>query len=212
MSHELKTPISIIDGHANLLKRWGKDDPKQLSESIDAILHETENMNRVVTTLLDMSRLENGKIKVEKTRFFVTNFFVRLKEEFSALYPEMSFEIIDEDFLEIETDEAKLHQIFTVILSNSVKFAGKECRIKLCAHKNGSKIVLSAEDNGAGFAPEVLPHVFERFYKGDSSHDRNVSGSGLGLSIAKTLAQALGMSIEAKNAPTGGALICLTLI
>ena len=212
VSHELKTPISIIDGHANLLKRWGKDDPKQLSESIDAILHETENMNRVVTTLLDMSRLENGKIKVEKTRFFVTNFFVRLKEEFSALYPEMSFEIIDEDFLEIETDEAKLHQIFTVILSNSVKFAGKECRIKLCAHKNGSKIVLSAEDNGAGFAPEVLPHVFERFYKGDSSHDRNVSGSGLGLSIAKTLAQALGMSIEAKNAPTGGALICLTLI
>ena len=60
VSHELKTPISIIDGHANLLKRWGKDDPKQLAESIDAILHETENMNSIVTTLLDMSLIENG--------------------------------------------------------------------------------------------------------------------------------------------------------
>ena len=210
VSHELKTPISIIDGHANLLKRWGKDDPKQLSQSIDAILKETENMSRVVTTLLDMSRLENGRVKIEKSRFYVTNLFVRLKEEFSALYPEMHFEIIDEDFIELETDEAKVHQIFTAILSNSVKFAGKKCKIKLSANKNGGKTELSAEDNGPGFAPEILPHIFERFYKGDSSHDRNISGSGLGLSIASVLANALGASIKAKNAPTGGALICLT--
>ena len=117
---------------------------------------------------------------------------------------------IDEDFIELETDEAKVHQIFTAILSNSVKFAGKKCRIKLSANKNGGKTELSAEDNGPGFAPEILPHIFERFYKGDSSHDRNISGSGLGLSIASVLANALGASIKAKNAPTGGALICLT--
>lgn len=211
VSHELKTPISIIDGHANLLKRWGKDDPKQLAESIDTILHETENMNSIVTTLLDMSRIENGKIKIEKTRFFVTNFFVSLKEEFTTVYPEMSFEIIDEDFLEIESDEQKLHQIFTVILSNSMKFAGRDCKIRLKANKNGGKIELSASDNGKGFSEQVLPHVFERFYKGDSSHDRNVSGAGLGLSIAKTLALALGAQITAGNNGYGGAEVRITL-
>lgn len=211
VSHELKTPISIIDGHANLLKRWGKDDPERLAESIDVILRETENMNAIVTTLLDISRLENGKITVQKERFFITNFFKDLTTEFRAIYPEIQFAVSDPDFLEIETDAQKLHQIFTVIVSNSVKFAGKDCRIRLSAKKTGARIRLAAEDNGSGFSEETLPHVFERFYKGDSSHNRNVPGSGLGLSIAKTLAESLGLSIEAKNAPGGGAVICLTM-
>lgn len=207
VSHELKTPISIIDGHANLLKRWGKDDPKQLAESIDAILHETENMNSIVTTLLDMSRIENGKLKIEKTKFFVTNFFVRLKDEFEITHPDCEVTISDPDFLEIESDWQKLHQIFTVILSNSVKFAGSDCSISLSARKVGNRIELSASDNGPGFSEQVLPHVFERFYKGDQSHDRNVSGAGLGLSIAKVLVSALGGEIYVENASGGGACI-----
>ena len=211
VSHELKTPISIIDGHANLLKRWGKDDPAQLTQSIEAILRETENMNAIVTTLLDMSRIENGRVKIENKKFYVTNFFAKLKDEFKVTHPECTIRISDPDFLEIETDEQKLHQIFTVILSNSVKFAGEKCEINLAARKNGSKIELSASDNGPGFTEELLNHAFERFYKGDTSHDRNVSGAGLGLSIAKALSLALGGDIKAKNAPAGGALILLTI-
>ena len=211
VSHELKTPISIIDGHANLLKRWGKDDPAQLSQSIDAILHETENMNQIVTTLLDMSRIENGTLSIEPSKFFVTNFFTKLKEEVRITHPDCTIHISDPDFLEIETDEQKLHQIFTVILSNSLKFAGEKCTVTLAAKKNGSKTELSASDDGTGFSDEVLPHVFERFYKGDSSHDRNVSGAGLGLSIAKTLALALGGDIRAENAPDGGACVVVTV-
>ena len=211
VSHELKTPIAVIEGHANLLKRWGKDDPEQLSASVDAIIRETETMSGIVTTLLDMSRLERGTVAVEKTRFFATNFFVRLKEEFCALYPAMRFTISDEDFSEIETDEAKLHQIFTVILSNSVKFAGKDCDIMLSARKIGEKTVLSASDNGPGFAPEVISHVFERFFKGDASHNRNAGGAGLGLSIAKTLSEVIGADIRAENATDGGARLTITL-
>ena len=211
VSHELKTPISIIDGHANLLKRWGKSDPKQLEESIDAILRESENMNRVVTTLLDIARIENGQIQVEKSRFFVTNFFARLKDEFKITHPKLVFEIIDDDFLEIESDEQKLHQIFTVILSNSVKFAGEDCKITLMARKIGGNIELSSSDNGKGFSEDIIPHVFERFYKGDLSHDRNVSGAGLGLSIAKTLTLALGGTIKAENNPAGGATVKILL-
>ncbi|WP_407428978.1 sensor histidine kinase, partial [Treponema sp.] len=208
---ELKTPISIIDGHANLLKRWGKDNPEQLSQSIESILHETENMNKIVSTLLEMSRIENGQLKVEKSSFFVTNFFANLKEEFKITHPDCKIQIIDDDFLEIETDEQKLHQIFTVILSNSVKFAGENCKIILKAQKSGNKTELSVTDNGKGFSEEELPHIFERFYKGDSSHDRNISGSGLGLSIAKTLVLALGGEIKAENSENGGAKISLKI-
>ena len=211
VSHELKTPISIIDGHANLLKRWGKDDPAQLEQSIDAILHETETMNAIVTTLLEMSRLEQGHISVQKERFFVTNLFASLKEEFCALYPALRVIISDPDFIELESDVQKLHQIFTVIMANSIKFAGKDCCITLSCRRAGNRTELSAADNGSGFAPQVLPHVFERFYKGDASHRRDEGGAGLGLSIAQALVQALGGSIRAANTEIGGAVIVVTL-
>lgn len=211
VSHELKTPLSIIDGHANLLKRWGKNDPAQLDDSIEAILRETGNMNRIVTTLLEIARIENGKIKIEKNRFFLKDFFIGLRDEFKITYPELSFEIADENYLEIETDVQKLHQVFTVILANSIKFAGKNCTITLAARKSGDKIELSASDNGTGFSDAVLPHVFERFYKGDESHNRNEGGAGLGLSIARTLVLALGGSIEARNSPYGGAVLKILL-
>ncbi len=211
VSHELKTPVSIIYGHANLLKRWGKDDPVQLSKSIDAILHETENMNTIITNLLDMSRLERGIIEVKKTRFYVTNLFVRLRDEFKILYPKMKFEIFDQDFIEIESDENKIHQIFTAALSNSVKFAGEDCCIKFIAKKTGNKVELSVIDNGKGFSENEMPFVFDRFFKGDSSHNRNVSGSGLGLSVSKALAEAIGASIKIGNAQNAGAIVMLTI-
>jgi signal transduction histidine kinase len=193
------------------LKRWGKNDPAQLDDSIEAILRETGNMNRIVTTLLEIARIENGKIKIEKNRFFLKDFFIGLRDEFKITYPELSFEIADENCLEIETDVQKLHQVFTVILANSIKFAGKNCTITLAARKSGDKIELSASDNGTGFSDAVLPHVFERFYKGDESHNRNEGGAGLGLSIARNLVLALGGSIEARNSPYGGAVLKILL-
>ncbi len=211
VSHELKTPIAVIDGHANLLRRWGKDDPVQLSKSIEAILRETGHMSAIVTTLLDMSRLENGRIALEPREFLVKNLFLRLKDEFSALYPSLHFDLSDPDCIEVRSDEQKVHQIFTVILSNSVKFAGETCSLVLSARKLGSKTELSVTDSGPGFAPDVLPHVFERFYKGDASHDRSVGGAGLGLSIAQSLTHALGGHIRAENASSGGAHIVLLL-
>lgn len=211
VSHELKTPIAIIDGHANLIKRWGKDDPKQLMQSIEAILKETSNMTGIVSTLLDLSRVENGKVKIEKEKFSVKDLFLKLQHGFKITHPDCKIHILAEDFFEIESDRQKLHQILTVILSNSVKFAGENCEIKLTAQKSGSKAELRIEDNGPGFEPEILPHVFERFFKGDASHNRNISGAGLGLSIAKTLTEILGGSIEAKNAPDGGALLIIKL-
>ncbi|MBQ3670181.1 MAG: HAMP domain-containing histidine kinase [Treponema sp.] len=211
VSHELKTPISIIDGHANLIKRWGKDDPKQLADSISAILRETEHMSSIVTTLLDMSRIENGTLKIEKTLFFAQDLFLRLQDEFGTIHPKLTFHIVGGENVELETDEQKLHQIFTVILSNSLKFAGEQCAITLSAHKNGNKVELSAADNGTGFAEDVLPHVFERFYKGDAAHNRASGGAGLGLSIAQALVRAMGGSIHAGNTENGGAIIKIIL-
>ena len=203
VSHELKTPISIIDGHANLIKRWGKDDEAQLEESVNAILRETQNMNGIVSTLLELSKLEEGQIKVEKNTIVVNDFFEKLRKE----YPENV--VYEKSPVNLYTDEQKLHQIFIILISNSLKFAGPECKITLSAIQNADSIELTLTDNGPGFEPQTIPHIFERFYKGNQAHtyEANKSGSGLGLSIAKTLCNLLGTQITALNAPTGGAQI-----
>ena len=203
VSHELKTPISIIDGHANLIKRWGKDDEAQLEESVNAILRETQNMNGIVSTLLELSKLEEGQIKVEKNTIVVNDFFEKLRKE----YPENV--VYEKTPVTLYTDEQKLHQIFIILISNSLKFAGSECKITLSAIQNADSIELTLTDNGPGFEPQTIPHIFERFYKGNQAHtyEANKSGSGLGLSIAKTLCNLLGTKIIAQNAPAGGAQV-----
>ena len=205
VSHELKTPISIIDGHANLIKRWGKDDEAQLEESVNAILRETQNMNGIVSTLLELSKLEEGQIKVEKNTIVVNDFFEKLRKE----YPENV--VYEKTPVSLYTDEQKLHQIFIILISNSLKFAGPECKIILSAIQNAGSIELTLTDNGPGFEPQTIPHIFERFYKGNQAHtyEANKSGSGLGLSIAKTLCDLLGAQITAQNNPSGGAQIII---
>ena len=205
VSHELKTPISIIDGHANLIKRWGKDDEAQLEESVNAILRETQNMNGIVSTLLELSKLEEGQIKVEKNTIVINDFFEKLRKE----YPENV--IYEKTPVTLYTDEQKLHQIFVILISNSLKFAGPECKITLSAIQNAGSIELTLTDNGPGFEPQTIPHIFERFYKGNQAHtyEANKSGSGLGLSIAKTLCDLLGAQITAQNNPSGGAQIII---
>ena len=205
VSHELKTPISIIDGHANLIKRWGKDDEAQLEESVNAILRETQNMNGIVSTLLELSKLEEGQIKVEKTTIVVNDFFEKLRKEYQENV------VYEKTPINLYTDEQKLHQIFIILISNSLKFAGPECKITLSAIQNADSIELTLTDNGPGFEPQIIPHIFERFYKGNQAHtyEANKSGSGLGLSIAKSLCNLLRAQISAQNAPAGGAQIKL---
>ena len=103
-----------------------------------------------------------------------------------------------------------LHQILTILVSNSVKFFGasdfdeKECQIKLRAFQNAHSIIIEEEDNGPGISEESLPHIFERFYRADEAHSRAAGGSGLGLSIAHTLADSLGATIEVHNVEPHG--------
>lgn len=217
VSHELKTPIAGILGQAKLLQRWGKDDPKQLEQSLGLIIQEAESMNSIVTNLLQISKLETGHEQIFKEELNPKILFNRLKEEFTPLSKNLEFEIETEDFT-FTTDIELLHQVLTALISNSIKFHSKAeleypCKIKLFCKKENNKIIIKESDNGPGIEPEVLPHIFERFYRGDPSHNRNSGGAGLGLSIASTIVKALNGTITAENKTEGnesGAIFTLT--
>ena len=210
VSHELNTPLTVISGQTNLLLRWGKENPEQLEKSLNAIKNEATSMHAIIENLLQISRIESGRIKPELSDVNVADLFNRVSEEFSSVHKNIRFETTCEQNLILSTDGEMLHQILTILVSNSVKFFGasdfdeKECQIKLRAFQNAHSIIIEEEDNGPGISEESLPHIFERFYRADEAHSRAAGGSGLGLSIAHTLADSLGATIEVHNVEPHG--------
>lgn len=223
VSHELKTPVAGILGQANLLKRWGKDDPKQLESSLEMIITEANAMNSIITNLLQMSKIEHGIIKPQSEEFNLWALFSRLKNEFAAINPQLEIFFDENIDLSLKSDLELLHQVLTAMISNSIKFGAGKINLygKVCEDKNDDKggqtpntqkICIQVEDDGPGFSEEALPHVFERFYRGDVSHSRSAGGAGLGLSISSVIIQSLGGTISAANSPsTKGAILTILL-
>ena len=219
VSHELNTPLTVISGQAGLLLRWGKDNPEQLEKSLNAIKDEAKSMHSIIENLLQISRIESGRIKPQLCEVDVGAIFSRVEQEFAAVAPEVKFEIgsFEGDDSSgvgatLTTDPEMLHQILTVFVSNSVKFSEGKCTIKLRTSRDeNGRLVISEEDDGPGISEEALPHVFERFYRADEAHSRSAGGSGLGLAIAKTLAEALGGEISAGRVKPHGARFQLYL-
>lgn len=223
VSHELKTPVAGILGQANLLKRWGKDDPKQLEKSLELIISEANSMNYIISNLLQISKLEKGHEQIFKETLNLQSMFNRLKTEFSAIDSTIQFIYDQAASITISTDIELLHQVLTAIISNSIKFhsAAVEkkliedecCSIEFNVTKNDSILCLEVIDNGPGIEKEVLPHIFDRFYRGDSAHTRSAGGAGLGLSISASIIKALNGKITAGNREDGkhGALMKIEL-
>ncbi len=211
VSHELKTPVAVILGQANLLLRWGKDDSEQLQKSLESIKNEAKSMDSIITSLLEVSRIENGKVKPVISDVDLRKMFLRIVEEFLSVYPDVDFVLPEEGSETIRTDSELLHQVLTVAVSNSVKFSGRECTVRLGWEKIDSAMRIFIEDDGPGFSESVLPNVFKRFYRGDEAHVRSVGGAGLGLSIAQTVVESLGGKISAYNCEPHGAGISVEL-
>ena len=204
VSHELNTPLTVISGQTNLLLRWGKDNPEQLEKSLNAIKTESKTMQAIIANLLQISRLETGRIMPQISQVQLSEMFRWLTEEFAEIAPQVQI-ISEANDVQLNTDPEMLHQILTVLISNSVKFAGSDCQINLRAVQNEGHILIEESDNGPGFSEAALPHIFERFYRADESHTRKIAGSGLGLSIAQALCTALNAKISAWNQLPSGA-------
>ena len=211
VSHELKTPLAVILGHANLLRRWGKDDPGRLEQSLAALIREAHSMQSIIENLLRIARFENGSIAIKPAPLSLPALFERLMDDTKAYAPGVTIDTHIE-VQTVHTDSELLHQACTVIISNSVKFAGEHAHITLSAHAAvGGAIRISIADNGPGIGEETLPHIFERFYRGDAAHVRSAGGAGLGLSIVKSIMHALGGSVHAESGKGKGAVIVMQL-
>ncbi|MGM0414848.1 MAG: sensor histidine kinase, partial [Bacillota bacterium] len=184
-SHELRTPISVIQGYAGIIDRWGKHDEKTLQEAIDAIKSETENMKMLVEHLLFLARGDNEAIQLNLEKFDCSVLVEEIISETTIIDQEHKVITDLESSAFIEADMQLIKQAIRILVDNSLKYSepGQEVRLKV--FKKNKEVVIQVQDNGIGIAPEDLPNIFNRFYRSDESRARKTGGTGLGLAIAK---------------------------
>ena len=209
-SHELRTPIAVIQGYANMLDRWGRDDPKVLDEAISAISNEADAMNRLVEQLLFLARGDSGRttLKVEDVNLnemmkeiYEESFMIDEKHPYKFkpyIDPDKSSDnaldvdtkendLMDEELLDpliVSADPALLKQAVRILVDNAAKYTNEKDEIILGVGKNEEgRPYLMVQDTGIGMNNSDVKHMFERFYRSDEV--RSYKGTGLGLSIAK---------------------------
>lgn len=184
-SHELRTPISVIQGYANLLDRWGKNDQKTMQESIDAIKGEAESMKELVEQLLFLARGDNETIHFHKEEVEICEIMDEVIKETQMIDSNHNFEVNLDRPAYIKADKQLIKQVIRILVDNSIKYTPHGEKIILRIARKDDLVHITVQDSGIGIEPESLAHIFDRFYRSDESRARKTGGSGLGLSIAK---------------------------
>ncbi len=183
-SHELRTPIAVIQGYANMLDRWGSEDPEVLKEGIAAIKSESEQMKVLVDQLLFLARGDSGRQPLQLSSFLLEDLAKEIHEEFCMIDPDHKFAIHINGSFPVEADFGLLKQAVRILTDNAVKYtpAGGTVSITVAAGQEGEPTI-SVQDTGCGIAKEHVNQVFERFFRADPTRQQT-GGTGLGLSIA----------------------------
>ncbi len=210
-SHELRTPIAVIQGYVNMLQRWGKDDQEILEEGISAIAQETASMKDLVESLLFLARHDKKTLMMEMETFDPCDLIAELHREASMVTPEDHFICAPMEHCTIEADRNMIKQVMRILCDNAVKYTPKGGTITMGVESYTGGCTLILSDNGSGISREELPKIFDRFYRSDSARKSEGGGHGLGLSIARIIIIAHGGKIRVRSKVGEGTTFCVVL-
>ena len=184
-SHELRTPIAVIQGYVDMLDRWGKTDEQVLDESIRAIKTETEHMKTLVEQLLFLARGDAGRQNLDMKRLDITALLREVWDECCMIDSAHPYIFRAEESVFAMADEAMLKQAVRILTDNAAKYTPAGERITLRAYAEKGEVCIDVQDNGIGVSAEDVRRMFDRFYRADAARSSGAAGSGLGLSIAR---------------------------
>lgn len=193
VSHELKTPLALIQGYAEGLKECINDDEESRNFYCDVIVDESDKMNRMVKQILSLNQLEFGNDVVEMSRFDITELIRGVMNASSLLAAQngirMEFEDCGPDY--VWGDEFKVEEVISNYLSNAIHYACGEKKIRISCHKHDHLLRVSVFNTGKTIPEEELDKIWIKFYKVDKARTREYGGSGIGLSIVKAIMDSL---------------------
>lgn len=202
VSHDLRTPLTMIKSYAEMIRDLSGDNPEKREAHLQVIINETDRLNGLVDDLLSASKLQSGKITLDKSVFNLSQLTGEIIDAYRGVEGRFDSNhdgIIDEndkqfhiefdcsrDFM-VEGDADRIKQVVANFVSNAIKFCGDDGAVILSIKRQGRFARLSVEDHGCGIAPEDLEHIWDRYYRSSSNMARETEGTGLGLSICKEI-------------------------
>lgn len=210
-SHALRTPLAVLQGNADILERWGGNDPAVLSDSIASIQRQARYMNKLVDSLLFLARGDSGMRQLNKEPIHMRALLDELVEEQISIDISHQYAVDCPETIRLLADRTMIRQLLRALLDNSVKYTPAGGRITLACREDGEGIRLSVADTGIGMEEEHLAHVFERFYRADQARSKATGGVGLGLSIAQAIVDVHGGKLLAESEAGRGTSITAVL-
>jgi signal transduction histidine kinase len=193
VSHELRTPLTAIRGNLDLMRRMGEADPLSLA----IIQDEVDRMTRLVGDLLLLARADAGGLPLERKLVELDNILFEVYQQVNLWEKSVDVSVVEIDQVYVWGDADRLKQLLLNLIDNAIKYTPANGRVSLSLAKAEGWAYIVIADTGVGIPPEDLPYVFDRFYRVDKARSRG--GSGLGLSIAKSIAQAHGGDIHVSS-------------
>ena len=214
MSHELRTPLNAIIGFTRIVRRKGEEVlPQKQTENLDKVLTSAEHLLSLINSVLDISKIEAGRMDVLPANFRI-GALIDLCANTSQplLKPGVMLEKqVDEHLNIVYSDQDKIRQIVLNLLANAAKFTSEGKVVLTARPEDDASMSISVADTGIGIDKEVLPRIFDEFQQADSSTTREYGGTGLGLTISRSLAHLLGGELTAESEPGKGSTFTLTI-
>ncbi len=205
IAHELRTPLTVILGHTEALSE-GELPPDP--ETFEILHDETKRLGRLVEDLRTLSLSDAGELHLNRSDIYAGELLERAaaarKPEVKAKKIKLQIEL-DDDLPAVYVDADRMIQVLVNLLDNALRYTPSDGWINLSAHRVEDGVEISVQDSGPGIPAEDLDHLFERFYRGDKSRQREEGGTGLGLAIAKSLVESQGGAIRVESPPGDGA-------
>ena len=186
ISHDLRTPLTMIQGYAETMR----DLPGEMNpENMQVIIDETNRLSSMVNEVLDFSRLRTGNLQMKYSRFNLTEVVEGICDRVRTMTAAEGYRIHCETVgpVTVEADSARIEQVIYNLLGNALTYTGENKTVRLLESRRGERIRVSISDSGKGIDPEELPYIWDRYYRTKESHKRAVIGSGLGLNICRSI-------------------------
>lgn len=199
-SHELRTPLSVSKLNLEHLFRRPNHTIEQESETVNQVIQEVNYMTKMTEDLLTLTRSDSNQIEILTESLQLDQILQRIVKSFTELATLKNIEVMAEiSSIPMMGDKERLKQLFIIILDNALKYTKENGTITLKAGVKNSNAMIEISDTGIGISSEDLPHIFDRFYRGDKSRNRRIEGTGLGLSIANWIVQSHRGKIHVKS-------------
>ena len=208
VSHDLKTPLTMIKAYAEMVRDINYDDIEKRNNKLNVIIDETDRLNILVNDILELSKLQANATTLEIEKFDLVKELNNILKRYEIIKETENYEFIvnTPDKVLIEADKKRINQVLYNLINNAINYTGSDKKVYITIVENKKDYHIEIKDTGKGIAKEDINNIWNKYYKKDKNHKRNVVGTGLGLSIVKNILETHNFKYGVKSTPNKGSI------